>query len=301
MQHRIQYPSLVRRFWWLMLPGLLLSACLPDPIPIEIEPPNPELVIASQILPDRVMVVAVTRSFSALSYSAENEEDSITNDLLAGLFVDTARVTVSFAGRTEELFSLGSGVYASVNTLQLPNEFYTLSVFDSTTGDMVTAQTQMLPFVPFDTIFPVLIPQAGDTTVALEYTISDPPGDNWYAINVIRQEDDSTEVGIDLNSFFSVGLNVVTQTRLVSDRTFSGSQISERFDLFDIAPSDSVVVTIANISQGYFEYLEAAERAEGLLSQITQEPINRPTNVNGGRGFFNAYFPDVRYFDLSEW
>ena len=98
-----------------------------------------------------------------------------------------------------------------------------------------------------------------------------------------------------------MGLNVVTQTRLVSDQTFDGPEIRERFSLFEIGASDSIVVTVSNVSQSYYEYLQANERAQGILSQVTQEPINRPTNVNGGRGFFNAHFPDFRYFDLKEW
>ncbi len=288
--------------YFLIMSALLLTltSCVPDPIDIEIEPPQSEIVVASQIIPGQTMLVSLTRSFSALSYN-EEEGDSLTDDFLTDLLVTRARVTVSFAGQTEELFHLGNGVYGSLTTLQIPNEYYTLTVFDSTNNETVTAQTQMLPFVPFDTLFPVIERTNSDTTIFLDYTLSDSPGDNFYVLSVIKRNDDTSGVGIDLNSFFGVGLNVVTQTRLISDKEFGGNTINERFRLFEIEPDDSVVVTLSNVSREYFDYLTAQARSQGLVSEITQEPINRPTNVNGGRGFFNAYFPDARVFDLTEW
>lgn len=281
-------------------PVLLLTSCIPQPIDIQIDPPESEIVVASQIIPDRIMLLALTRSFSALSINVE-EGDTVGNDFLADLLVDSARVTISFAGNTDTLFNLGNGVYGSINTLQFPNETYTLTVYDSATDKTVTAQTPMLPFVGFDNLYPIVERLQDDTTISLNYTITDPPGDNFYVINVVRRDNDTSNVGIDLNSFFSVGLNVVTQTRLISDKSFETSTISEEFELFNISAEDSIVVTISNVSEDYFSYLEAQDRAQGLLSQVTQEPINRPTNVNGGLGFFNAHFPDFRYYDLNEW
>lgn len=290
-----------RRLWpALMLLPLVMTACVPKPIDIDVDPAEPEIVIASQVIPNRAMVVAVTRSFSALAIDVENG-DSVSNDFISDLLVEHAKVTVSFAGVTEELFRLAPGIYASINTLQFPNELYALHVYDSTTGKTVTSNTLMLPYIGFDSLVPIVDRTVGDTSIQLEYTITDPPGDNWYVINVVKQGDANSSAGIDINSFFSAGLNVITQTRLISDQEFSGETISEKFDLFEVNAEDSIVVTISNVSREYFDYLQASERAQGLLSSITQEPINRPTNVQDGLGFFNAHFPDIRYFDLKEW
>lgn len=292
--------GLMFRICLLALPLFLLFSCVPKPIDIQIDPPEAEIVVTSQVIPNRVMLLALTRSFSALAINVD-EGDTVSNDFLSDLLVDRARVSISFAGQTETLFNLGNGVYGSVNALQFPNEIYTLSVYDSTTEKTVTSQTPMLPFVGFDSLYPVIDRTDGDTSIHLNYTLTDPPGDNYYVINVVRRDNDTSNVGIDLNSFFSVGLNVVTQTRLISDKTFDSSTISEEFELFNISPEDSIVVTVSNISPEYYSYLEAQNRAQGILSQVTQEPINRPTNVNGGLGFFNAHFPDFRVYDLKEW
>ena len=136
MEHTFN-SSLLRRMAFIALPLLLLfSSCVPEPIDIQITPPEPEIVVASQILPDRVMLVALTRSFSALEIDAEY--DTVSDDFLNDLLVDSAEVMVSFAGRTERLFNLGNGIYGSLNTLQFPNETYTLSVFDSATSKRAT-------------------------------------------------------------------------------------------------------------------------------------------------------------------
>lgn len=292
--------GLMLRILCLVFPFFLLFSCVPEPIDIQIDPPEAEIVVTSQLIPNRVMLLSLTRSFSALAIDVD-QGDSVSNDFLSDLLVDRARVSIAFAGQTETLFNLGNGVYGSVNALQFPNEIYTLSVYDSTTEKTVTSQTPMLPFIGFDSLYPVIDRIDGDTSIHLNYTLTDPPGDNYYVINVVRRDNDTSNVGIDLNSFFSVGLNVVTQTRLISDKTFDTNTISEEFELFNISPEDSIVVTISNISPEYYSYLEAQNRAQGILSQVTQEPINRPTNVNGGLGFFNAHFPDFRFYDLKEW
>ena len=51
----------------------------------------------------------------------------------------------------------------------------------------------MLPFVGFDTLYPIVEEADGDTTVDLEYAITDPPGDNWYVINVVKRGDGSAQ------------------------------------------------------------------------------------------------------------
>lgn len=298
MQFFISYT----RFSSLLAVCLLLitvSSCRPKPIDIDIDPPEQEIVVASQILPNRIMLISLTRSFSALAVDVD--QDSLSNDFLADLLVDSAEVTVSYAGNTDTLFNIGNGVYGSLNTLQLPNEYYTLSVFDSTSQKRVTAQTPMLPLIGFDSLLPIVERTAEDTIIKVDYTFTDPTGDNYYVINVVKRNSDTSSVGIDINSFFSVGLNVITQTELLSDKTFDGPVKSEQLILENVSAEDSIVVTLANISKEYFEYLQASQRSQGLLSQVTQEPINRPSNVNGGYGFFNAYYPDVNIFDLNDY
>ena len=277
-----------------------MTGCIPKPIDIKVEPAPPKLVISSQVIPERVMIVSVTKSFSALAINAN--EDTVTNDFLKKLLVEHAFVTVSYNNRTDTLEKVASGIYASVNTLQEYFQTYTVFVHDSTTGMEVTASTEMLPQVSFDTIVPeVHRYSSSDDRVKINYSFTDPNGDNWYAINIVKKNNDSSSAGFDVNNFFKIGANVTTQTILISDKTFEGPAYRDTVLVEEVTGSDSIVVTISNISQGYFQFLDAQSKSQGLLSSITQEPINRPSNVAGGYGYFNAHFPDIKYFDLNDY
>lgn len=278
---------------------ILFAGCLPKPIDIEIEEPERELVISSQIIPNQIMIVSVTRSFSALSQ--DGNADELSQDFFNDLLVEQAEVTVSYQGNEVTLLSTNqAGLYLSLNTLQVPNELYTLSVHDRETGKSVTAQTEMKELVPFQTVTPHIERGALDTAIYLDFSFEDPSGSNWYAINIVKKGSPSSP-SLDINNYFSSGQNINTQTILLSDQTFASTTYADRVAIEGVGSQDSIAVAISNISQPYFEFLQAQERSEGLFSQLTQEPINRTSNVEGGYGFFNAHYPDLHVFDLSDY
>jgi hypothetical protein len=65
--------------------------------------------------------------------------------------------------------------------------------------------------------------------------------------------------------------------------------------------SDTIGVSVSNISQGYYEFLDLYGRAGSPLTQITGEPIDYPTNVTNGYGYFTTHVPDLHVFDLNEY
>jgi hypothetical protein len=44
----------------------MLFGCVPKPIDIDVKAADPKLVLASQVIPNQIMIVSLTRSFSAL-------------------------------------------------------------------------------------------------------------------------------------------------------------------------------------------------------------------------------------------
>ena len=60
------------------------------------------------------------------------------------------------------------------------------------------------------------------------------------------------------------------------------------------------LILLSNISEGYYQFLKSRERSGNLLSDITNEPVNYPSNVNNGLGYFNTHYPSIRFFDLKE-
>lgn len=284
-----------------ILPGilisiLLLSACLPKPIDIDIKPYSPKLVVASQIIPGKTMIVSLTRSFSALSNSTE--EDTVAQNFLDSVLVPDAFVTVSYSGNTDTLFMVTPGIYASLNTLQQNYGIYTLYAKDPATGLEISATSTLLPQVLFDTVYPVVTKNPGDTTIKIKFEFNDLPEKNWYVVNYYVKRNGT---GFDINSIFSAGSNkVLTQLNLLSDLTFDSAHYIGETQLTQVKPTDTIAVGIANISEGYFQFLTAYKRAGGLINQITGEPVNYPTNVINGHGYFNTHYPDVRIFDLND-
>ncbi len=277
----------------------LFQACAPEPLEIVVPPIESKVVVFSQIIPDALMAVALTRSFGALDFN-EDEGDTVTTDFLDQLLVSGATVTVSYRDIRDTLYETGngSGVYVSLGTLAYVNETYTLNI-TTQEGEQLTAASKMLPRVKFDDIIPVIERTAEDTLVTVEYRFTDPPEDNWYVLNFYTNGD-AQENGIDLNSFFSSGSDLLKKSLLLRDDVFENRVHEGRVELSNVSPTDSLVVTISNISADYYQFLELRKTSSNFFTELTKEPVNYPTNVENGLGFFNTHFPDLVFFDLNE-
>ena len=279
---------------WLLL-GLGLFSCEPDPIEIELPPHEPKLVIATQVFPEKYMVVQVSKSFSSLA----GPGDSIASDttLLKALMVEHALVQISFNGQTETLKHLGGGFYYSTKILQNYRQRYTLFVKDSISGLECTAATEMLAPIAFDKVEPKVTRTATDTTLALNYELTDPePQKNFYLITLVGA---SKKNVIPWQGPKSIR-QIQEQMILLNDDQFTNGKFSKTEKL-ELQTSDSLVVAVSNISEPYYQYLELYQKSNGVINQLTGEPINLPTNIQNGYGFFNAHNPTANFFRLSEW
>lgn len=280
---------------------LLLNSCTPKGIDIDVAPAESKIVVASQIVPQKNMIVSLTRSFSPLEPIATS--DQVPQELLNKFLVNNAFVTVSYNGQTDTLDMLIPGIYFSTNTLLTNYNDYTLTVYDPSTGLSASALTTMLPQVPFDTVYPIITRTPGvDTTVAIRYVLTDNPNEeNYYVINYILKQS-SGGANLDISSYFGNGSNkILSEYELLNDASFTNNVYSHLSTLQDVTPNDSIAVEVSNITRGYYEFLTASKRTGGLLTQLTSEPIHFPTNVVNGYGYFNAYYPNAKVFSLSQY
>jgi hypothetical protein len=105
----------------------LIVSCRPENIDIEVTPLNPKLVVFSHLIPDNAMIIAVTKSFSALESS-----DSLD---IEDLLVSGAQVSVSTDEGKIDLFEFSPGLYTSLSTPNTPGKIYDLLVIkDSDTN-----------------------------------------------------------------------------------------------------------------------------------------------------------------------
>ena len=64
---------------------------------------------------------------------------------------------------------------------------------------------------------------------------------------------------------------------------------------------DTLVVQVCRVDGGYYKYLQAYKRTGYLINQLTGEPINLPTNVQTGYGYFALCKPNRYVFDMKEY
>lgn len=277
--------------WFLSLGiiSLLFYSCLPDPLEVEGVPTiKPQIVVSSQILTDQSLVVLLTKSFGALEASDDSDPQALLNQIA----INDALVTITGPQGTDTLNFIDSGVYGGLTNLLEGGKSYTLQVKSPTMGE-VKASTLVKPQVRFDQIETELFFNGFDDTLAqVTHQFQDLPGKNYYMLNVQRFRQQNLEEQL---------LNPRAFIRLLTDETFDGKMYSENFRVFptDFSEGDTVAVYLSNISEEYYRFIKLREDNRFSFVEFLGEPINYPSNVEGGKGFFNLYLPDIRLFRLS--
>lgn len=276
-------------FAWIVMMQSVISSCVPDPLDVsEVPALQPQIVVSSQILADRSVVISLTKTISALDAS----DDSDPGQLLEQIVIDDATVVVKGPTSSYDLLPLGSGVYGGVIIPFEVSAEYTLQVNSASLGE-VSATTTVKPMVRFDDIKASLYFNGFDDTLAqISYKINDPAGKNWYMLTV--QEVEKNDVVKNL-------INPNAYTRLFDDKGFQGQAIEETFRVVprEYKTGDTIAVSFSNMSEEYYRFMKLRQDNRFSLVQFLGEPINYPSNVNGGKGFFNLYIPDVRFFILK--
>lgn len=267
------------------------AACGIESLPISVEPAEPKIAVSSLIGPSETVFVTLSRSFSALSAEDANE---LTQDALDRLLLDSALVTLEYDGFTDtlETFFDIRGLYGA--QLQSFSDFQLmkLTVFDSTSSETITAQSMLLPQVQIDSVQVTRRDTSINFLTDFSYKILDAEGENFYVVQAYQLTDpdttqsDSTENDV----FFSNGSFLIYE-QLLTDRGAEDGVIRKE-DIFEFtSTTDSALVVITNVSEGYYEFLEARKRSGGLISSLANEPVNHPTNIDNGVGYFSAHQP----------
>lgn len=271
----------------LLLLLVLQAGCRPEPLEVTgIPEADPEIVVATQMLSEQSMVVWLSRTFGAL----EAKEGLEAEGLLKQIAVNDALVTITGPAGTDTLIFEGNGVYRGLGISLEAGRSYDLMV-DSETMGVVYASSIVLPQVAFETLEPELFyGNEEKTAFVLKYSFPDDPEEqNFYMLNIqnIKEEE------LYLNR-----INPEALTILLEDTEFNGETYAAMVDFPAGAyeEGDTLAVSLANISKAYFHFMEERTGKRIGLLEFLSEPVNYPSNVIGGKGFFNLYVPDVRVF-----
>lgn len=287
--------------------ALLMCGCIPKPIDIELKSTPPKLVVASQVISDNILVVNLTRSFNSLEGQQASDSTQSNTDFIKKIMVENAVVTVSYAGITDTLQMVSPGIYLSSRINLYPYSSYTLYAYDPLLNQSVTASSGMIPRKTFDTIYPQVIKNPGDTVIRIVHELSDDPAaENYYVINYIYKSAtvsalNGTTSLLDSPTQLDSKKLTAAEPTLLSDQSFTNGRYSASKTLEFIKPNDSIAVILSHISKDYFDYLTIRKRAGSFINEISKEPLNYPTNVQNGYGYFNLYYPNFRFFDLRKY
>jgi len=268
---------------------VLVSSCIPDPLDVNGIPElEPKIVVSSQLIPGQAVAVLLTRSVGALDAS----NDSDPRELLEQIIIEDADVRIAGNNNSYPLTYLGNGLYGAISVPLAAGQQYTLYVSSPVFG-AVTATTIVKPLVAFEDVSATISISGRDTLAEISYSFSDQAGRNWYMINAqhITREDLEERL-----------LNPRVTTKMIDDSGFDGGTKQDNFKiLFDeVKPGDTLAVMLSNIDEDYYNFMKLREDTRFGLAAAVGEPINYPSNVNGGLGFFNLYVPNVRLFTLDK-
>jgi hypothetical protein len=272
-------------------------ACLPPAVDIDVKPADPRLVISSQVIGTNGLIVGLTRSYSPLDTTGT--QDTLGQDLLSQVLVENAIVTVSYQSSVDTLVMVTPGLYLNLSVPMIDGEAYTIRASDPSTGLEVFAVTNLQPRRNFDTVYPYIERQNGDTNVYFHYEINDVFGEeNYYVVNFVKKVNGGS--GFDLGSVFGSGNNqLLTEFELFDDQAFQNYRLVKDSWIPSLGQNDTAAAVLSQITKGYYEFLTAFKRSNSIFNQLTGEPITYPTNVNGGHGYFTLHRQDSHIYDLN--
>jgi hypothetical protein len=244
----------------------LSFACETQPIPVQLKAPPVKLAVASQFVPDRGVVVFLTRTFSPLEEAPERERDTLSNPFLEKILVKDAVVTLSAGGRTDTLRMLSPGVYGGLTVPQSPYTPYELYAHDPLTGETVTAAAETLPPVTFERVEPAIVySDDEDAYVEVRYAFRDDPAvQNWYLVNYYRRVTLDLERA-DAQHVYRRRQQPVPGLRPDLGRKPGRPLFSRDRRLAEIGVTDTIGVSVSNISRGYYEFLALYGRSGNRL------------------------------------
>lgn len=276
----------------------LLYSCTPKPLEIDVPQKPGKLTISSVAFGEKSIFISAGYSVESGFNLADTSEKN--RKTLPGIVVDSGLVTITRLGNLPDTLKMYSpGIYGRNNIQLMPYAQYILTVRDYKKGTAVSATTTYLPAPSIDRLQPEVIREGAAPTVKLHIKLSDiKPGEHFFIgystkTNVISAITPLIAGLGSLQSFEARQLELIDGTKAVNgvlEQTFTINAIE----------TDTLTVQVSRIDEKYYKYLDAYKRTGFLLNQISGEPINLPTNVEPGFGYFSLYTPKRARFHLIE-
>ncbi len=279
--------------------SMLFINCKPKALEIDIPQEEKKIVIASMNPIDGIFLVFATYSYSALA------GDTVGLENYNQFLVKDADVSISYNNEVKKLKMIAPGVYYGFDIPTFYDIEYKLEVQDPTTNSVINARSYFSKKVKFDTIS--ISQSEKDTSVyEIDYSLVDKEPDkrNWYMLDFINLQGylnilEDTSLITSISSIADFFKN--DKLYLIDENRFDDNIIQEKIKVANgyFSKGDILIVTVSSISEGYYNYLEAEERAGNLISSFISEPVSYPTNVDGGYGYFSTNFITYKVIEVK--
>lgn len=277
----------------------LLISCRPKPIDIEVPQKPGKLSISSVAFGDRSIFVSAGYSIEAAFDLADTSQER-RKTLLPELTVDSGLVTITELGHLPDTLKMyNPGLYGRNNLQLKPYAQYVLTVIDHRKGTAISATTTYLPRPQIEELQPEITRTEKDATVKLHIKLSDIKSGEHFFIGYSTNPNVISAMTPLLTGLGALQSFEAKQIELINGDKAVNGQIEHRFTL-PVQATDTLVVQVGRIDEKYFKYLDAYKRTGFLLNQVSGEPINLPTNINPGLGYFSLYVPQRTRFYLNE-
>ena len=258
------------------------------------------MVISSNVVNENLIIVSAGYSNRSTASLATGTTDSLPVEML----IDSAIITINAANEAPvRLHKLSPGIFSTSGITLKPDTEYLLTVTDCKKGLVATATATYA---------------ANINPISISANQVGPDTDSLLRINVFIDE-------ITTRDYYFVSYSTIAQLRKaagalkynVSNKDLSAlvSFESKRIQLFDnsmarqnklegslttkAGKGDTLLVQVAKVDKAYYDYLAAYKRTGYFINQLSGEPINLPSNINNGYGYFALYRPKVLFFDVT--
>lgn len=255
--------NILKYYWPLLLPVLLLSACDQEQIiQLDLSDAPAQLVIEGQVTDQAVpFSVRITRS---VAFDRPNDFPAVSGALV---------IIRDDAGRVDTLTEKQPGQYKTAGAVPgVSGRIYTLEV--RTEGQVFTARSTMPEAVPFEDLKTVRLPFGGPNSVVMSAGFTDPAGTG--------------------NNYQFVQTNNGRRQPFIfvtDDRNNDGSVVSSLLFAPDMEtmPGDTVSVEMRSIDRAAYKYFVALD-ASGGNGPNAGVPANPDNHFEGAcLGYFAAY------------
>jgi hypothetical protein len=277
---------------------LFSQSCTPEPIYIKVAQEPAKLAISSSVLDGNLILISATYSISSLEQLDGQESTTNIGNNTSNLMIENGLAVISYNGNKDTLRQIAPSIFAWNAPSLVENKIYELYIKDIKNNREALSSSHFTRKIAVRNLQPEIKKTATDTFLNVscdfEYEVSTPS----YYLLCYQEFADSSGTSTALPSVF--GLSESRKMILFTSRNLAQQNGIPRFELEIKSDKSYVLVHLAKIDKGYFDYLSAYEKSGNILSQLTSEPISLPTNIVNGYGYFTLYQPYRALIDLKK-